>query len=59
MKFRVWAATNKIGSKSETVVDIDPEDIEGLEGVERDKVLEELLADTAYGLYEWGWEEVE
>jgi hypothetical protein len=57
MKTLVHAQTNKIGSRCEETVEIDDEDLEGLEGYERELAIDDIAREVMFGLIEWGWEE--
>lgn len=50
-----WISTNKVGSKCTVNVEIPLEDLEGLEGQDRDAVIEEYCRDAVHELTEWGW----
>lgn len=57
MKLRVYASTNKVGSRCETTVEIDDEELEGMDANERNAYLEEMAKDALWQLVEWSWEE--
>lgn len=59
MKVKVYAETNRVGSRIETEIEIPDEDIEGLEGYEREKVIDEYAHDALPNLMNWGWYEEE
>lgn len=59
MKFEVYVRTNKIGSKSSTVVDVDDEDLEGLTDEERTRWLDNVLIESLWELIDWGWKEAD
>ncbi|MBS6362130.1 hypothetical protein [Burkholderia sp.] len=53
IKVRIWAMTNRVGSKSHRTVEVDREDWESLSDLEKDSALQ----DEIWNLIEWGWEE--
>jgi hypothetical protein len=57
MKLRVWIHTNKVGSKCDDEIEIDDEDVEGLDAIQRDRLYETIFDDWRAGICEWGWEE--
>ena len=40
-------------------IEVDDEDLAGLEGSERDKVIEEIVGDAVANVVSWGWAEVD
>lgn len=59
MKVKVWVCTNKVGSKSERIIDVDVDDdmtSDERESSINEQVNEFILSGT---LVEWGWKEVE
>lgn len=57
MKFRAWAETPNIKSRYTVDVEIDDEDLEGYEGYERDRFIDEFVFDDlCQRVIEWGWE---
>lgn len=52
IKVRIWAMTNRVGSKSHRTVEVDREDWESLSDLEKDSALQ----DEIWNLIEWGWE---
>lgn len=57
-KFKVSVSTNYVGSTVTDVIEIPDEDLEDLEGYERDKVIEEYATDWLWNEIDWGWEEI-
>lgn len=57
MKIEVWLQTNKVGSRCSHVYEIDDEDLEGYEGEERDRIIDEIAKDYVMdgSMWEWGW----
>ncbi len=55
MKLTVYAETQYIGSRDTEDIEVPDEELEGLEGMERDKVIEEYAKDALWNLVEWGW----
>lgn len=55
VKIRVWLRTDKVGSKCEEIVEFEGDDWESLSDHERDEECREI----AFGMGEWGYEEVE
>ncbi len=53
-KFRIFVATDRVGSKCEYVAEIDDEDLEDMSDDEKDEVLLEALWDS--GMVDWWWE---
>jgi hypothetical protein len=61
MKFKIHAQTNRLGSRVEEEVEIPDSELEGLEGKDRDKFIEEWMLDEFWSreLVQWGYEEKE
>ena len=59
MRFRVTVRTNKVGSEIEDEVEIDDEDLEGLDEADRAKAIEEACRETAFSWVDWAWEPIE
>lgn len=57
MKLKVYVSTDRVGSRVEREIDIDDEDLEGLDDSERQSYLEEIAKEEMFNLFEWGWEE--
>ena len=55
MKVQAWIATNKVGSQVSWTVDIEDEDLEGLDKTERDNMIDEYVKDELQNHMEWGW----
>lgn len=56
-KFRVSVRTDRVGSKVEGVVELDDEELENLDDVQKDRLIFDIVADM--GLFEWDYEEIE
>lgn len=55
VKVRLWATTDKVGSKVERIIDVTEWDWHDMSEKERDKAMfEEVQA-----MFEWGYEEVQ
>ena len=59
MKFKIWVATNKVGSRMESIVEIDDEDLEDLDENERCKIINDQCSEYIWDMIEWSWEEME
>lgn len=58
MKIRVYVSTNMSGSESSRIIEISEEELEGLEGAERDQEIWDIAQETLWELIDWSWEEV-
>ncbi len=58
-KFRVWVATNKVGSKCEDTFEIPDEDLAGLVLGDRQDAIEEQAQEALTSMYDYGWEELD
>ncbi|MEK5358839.1 DUF7167 family protein [Paenibacillus sp. FSL L8-0709] len=58
-KFRMYVQTNKVGSTTEDIVEVDDEDLEGLDENERAKLLDEMWQEWIWnGNIDGGYEEI-
>lgn len=58
MKLTFHLETNKLGSRSETTIEVDEEEWAELDDSERNKYALDIFLDEAlFRLGEWGWEE--
>jgi hypothetical protein len=55
MKVTVWACTPYINSKYKRTIEIDDEDVEGMDNSERDSYIDEIAKDEMWNIVEWGW----
>ena len=55
MKFIVYVETGKVGSRCEDEIDVPDEDLEGLTGLARDRVIEEYAIEVKNEICQWGW----
>lgn len=55
MKFFAYVETNNVGSRVTVPFTVPDEDVEDLEGFNRDVVIEEYAKDAIGAIYEWGW----
>lgn len=59
MKLKFYMETNKVGSRSETVIEVDDEEWSDLSEAERDDYAKEMFWDMALArLGDWGYFEV-
>lgn len=54
VKIRMWVTTDRVGSKSTRLTEVDREDWESFSDVEKDQ----MLSDEVWRIIEWGWEEI-
>lgn len=56
MEVNVWAKTNKVGSISENVIEIDDDDLKDMSNEEKDDYIDEITWDyVRENLIDWGW----
>ena len=58
VNIKVYLTIGLVGCDREEVIEIDDEELEGLDEETRRKVFEEYLKDWAYNYIEYGYEEV-
>jgi hypothetical protein len=58
-KIEVWVSTGMVGSKTTRTVDVDDEDIIGLDDRARDEVLGDYAEPVRDEMIEWGWTVIE
>jgi hypothetical protein len=58
MTVKFYASTGYVGSKKVEEVEIDIEDLEGLNQLEIDNYMQDILNDIMCNLVELGWEDV-
>lgn len=56
-KFKLWIATDRVGSKTDREVEVDAEEWEELSETERDEYMYDELMNSC--MFEWGFNEVE
>lgn len=56
MKLRIWVCTDRVGSKVERTIDVDPDDWKG-DAREHDAYVWDEIQNTS--MIEWGYEEVD
>lgn len=52
VKIRVYASTNRVGSKNETTIEIDAEEYAGMS----EEAIEETCREVMFEMIEWGYE---
>jgi hypothetical protein len=52
-----WVMTDKVGSKCTFEVEIDDEDLEGLNESQRNALIDERVHEDMGNYLEWGWRE--
>jgi hypothetical protein len=55
VKIIVWASTPYINSKYERTVEIDDEDLDGMDTEERNAYIDDFAKDEMWSIVEWGW----
>jgi len=58
MKIKVTVATRFSGSKDETELEIDPYELQGMDGKERAAYIENAARYVMFDMIEWNWREV-
>jgi hypothetical protein len=58
MQFKVWVSTGYVGSKRETTITIDDEDLEGMDEYEKDVYIEGYCQEAMFEMIEWNFEEL-
>ena len=58
MKIKVWVSTKKVGSKTDTIIEIPDEELAHIpDGDERDEFVHENYAqETMFEMIDWNWE---
>lgn len=56
IKIRLYARTDRVGSQTERIVEVDKEEWEGMDGQERDKYMLDEFWNRS--LVEWGYTDV-
>ena len=58
MELEIWIATNVVGSKCSTVIEIDDEELEGMTEQQHQKHFEEYAREEIWNIAECGWNEI-
>jgi GTP cyclohydrolase FolE2 len=58
MKIEVYVETNLVGSRVTETVEIDDEDMVGMNDDERREHIEDIAREVVWNMAEWGWEEI-